>query len=193
MTDSTYDLLVLLRLRLNLLLRWSLSRYTRSAKTAAPIRLIVMLLLLLWFLSLLIRSATTILNSVLSGSQGRTIVAPFLAWGTSVTALIIFLYAIVTLAGTLTYRSDLKLLLLTPISPRVILAEKILAVSLGFSPLLLLTLPAVLGIGHALHLGPIYDLMVLAMVILVPIGPVSLAMLLLLAVLRLVPPARVQT
>src|SRR5918912_1553292 len=115
--DSAYDLSVLFRLRLRLLLRWSLSRYTRSAKAAAPIRLVVILLLLLWFLSMLIRSATTILNSVLSGPEARTIVAPFLAWGTSVTSLIIFLYAIVTLAGTLTYRSDLKLLLLTPISP----------------------------------------------------------------------------
>ena len=154
--------------------------------------MIILSLVLLWFLSTLIRTVTMILSSVLSGAAARTIVGQFLPWGTSVTALIIFLYAIVTLAGTLTYRSDLKLLLLSPVSPRLILAEKILAVSLGFSPLLLLSLPAVIGIGHALHLGLGYDLMALALVVLVPVGPVSLAMLILLALLRLVPPARVQ-
>jgi ABC-2 type transport system permease protein len=79
------------------------------------------------------------------------------------------------------------------VSPRVFLSEKLLSVSLGFGGLMLLTTPGVIGLGHSLRLGPLYDLTALLMVLLVPITPVSLAMLVVIGVLRWIPPARART
>jgi ABC-2 type transport system permease protein len=190
MSATVRDLGVLLRWRARLLLRSGLTRYTRSARKAAPARLIVGAVVALWFIGFVLLPVTAALSSSFSGSSGRRQLTPVLAWGTSATSAVIFFYAVLSLVGTLTYRNDLRLLLLTPISSRLIMGTKILSVSLIFSGIVLVSVPGLIAAGQGLHLGAAYMVAVLLAVLVVPIGPVSLATLLVLAILRWIPPAR---
>jgi ABC-2 type transport system permease protein len=181
----------LLGLRLRLLLRMNLTGYTQEALGAAPIRFALIVIvgggLVLAVASLL----GSLLEFGLRGSNPQSFLTPALAWGLSAAMVGIFFYALLTLVGTFTYRSDLSLLLLTPLPARLVLAEKLLAISGGFSVLLVVVaLPSIVGVGNALHAGPQFFLMTAAIILLLPVPPVSLAMLLIFLALRWVPPNR---
>jgi len=193
MSAAAHDLTLLLRLRLRLLLRWTPSGASRRSRVSNRSRFLIVLLFVVIGLPGLSSVATAMFGSVLPGQAGRAFLVSTLAWGLSMMTFFILFYAVVALTAILTYGGDLQLLLLTPVSPRLFLTEKLLSVSLGFGGLMLLTTPGVIGLGHSLQLGPLYDLTAMLMVLLVPIGPVSLAMLVVVGVLRRIPPARART
>lgn len=191
--NAARDLGLLVGLRLRLLVRSASSRYTRGAKRVAPLRIIALIVIVVWGLGTLAGPAAFLLTSFLSTAAGRVAFGSVLALASSAATFVMIFYAFITLVGMMTYRSDLGLLLLAPISARLVMAEKLGSVSLGFSPILLLMVPALLGAGHVLHLGIPYDVTVVAFVLLLPLAPVSLAMLLLLPLLRFLPPVRART
>ncbi|MDQ2743847.1 MAG: hypothetical protein M3Z66_16340 [Chloroflexota bacterium] len=191
--SDLHQLGLLFRLRMRLAIRAMVSRYTRKSRRVAPIRLAVGVLILGWVLITLVVPMSYFLAHFLSRPGSRAEIGSWLELGSSLSLFVTFFYAFVTLIGTMTYRSDLSLLLLTPVSPRVILTEKLLGVSLGFTPLLLVTLPSIFAVGRVFHLGLLFDLLAVALIVIGPIIPVSLALLLLLPVLRFLPPSRART
>ncbi|GAC1634631.1 MAG: hypothetical protein NVS4B2_21510 [Chloroflexota bacterium] len=193
MNGTVHDLWTLTRLRYKLLVRSALNRYTRGARRAAPFRFLLALFIGVWILTALVVPADFLLTTALHGDQGRRDLTSWLAIASSGTIVLVFFYATLTLVGTFTYRSDLHLLLLTPISPRTVLASKIGGVSLGFSALLLVTVPGLVAIGNDLRLGIPFFLMSILVIVLVPVAPVSAAALLVLAILRFVRPAHART
>lgn len=193
MTATLRDALVLFRLRRTLLFRATLTRYTRSARLAAPVRVAVMGIVALWLLGVLVLPIGLVMTASLQGEEGKRALASWLGTVGSAAVFLIFFYAVLALIGTLTYRSDLRLLLMTPVSPRLILGEKILGTSLGFSALLVLALPGLIAAGDQLHLGAAFTVGAFAAILLLPVAPVSLAALLVLVVLRFIPPARART
>src|SRR6185437_13642437 len=83
---------------------------------------------------------------------------------------------------------------LTPISPRLLMAEKILSTCLGFTPfLLVIGCPILLAIGQAAGLGPGYDVLAILILLLLPVAPVSLVTLIAVGVLHWIPPARARS
>jgi hypothetical protein len=112
--------------------------------------------------------------------------------GSAATILIIF-YALSSLTGAFTQRSDLRLLLLAPVRPWIVVGERLLLSSLGFSGILLIALPACYAVGTTIDVPPAYYAAVLAAILILPLAPVSLGALLLMAILRWVPPTRVQS
>ncbi|HEX6509908.1 MAG TPA: hypothetical protein VF221_19960 [Chloroflexota bacterium] len=111
----------------------------------------------------------------------------------SAAVLIIFFYAFTSLIGTLTDKGDLRLLLLAPVRPELVLGEKLLLTSLGFSGALLLVLPACYAVGSTVDVSPSYYIAVAAAILLLPVAPVSLGALILMGLLRQLPPARART
>jgi len=194
MNEGVRVLLLLLRLRLRLFLRRGTNRYTRSARLAAPLRVIGMIVLILLFVGQITVFLTIVLGDVLGEATGRLLITPILTAASAVVSVFIFLYAILAVVAALTYRSDLGLLLLTPLSPRLVLGEKFFTVAGSFMALLLVIGgPILVGGGSGLHLGLTYALTALFVLLLLPIVPVSLALLLALTVLRWLPPARTQS
>jgi ABC-2 type transport system permease protein len=190
MRSTLQDLRVLAHLRALLILRESVFWRKGESRRNSAIKIVVTLLVSGWVLYTIVGPLTGFLRTWLSGAKASQNLAASLSWGLSVVTLVIFFYAVVALITTLTYSGDLKLLLLSPISPRLIMGMKIFSASLGFAPILLVLLPGVVAAGHALHLDLAYDITAVVMVLLLPLAPVSLAMLLILAVLRWLPPAR---
>jgi ABC-2 type transport system permease protein len=115
-----------------------------------------------------------------------------LAAGSAVTLLIVF-YALSSLTGAFTERGDLRFLLLAPVRPSIVVGERLLLGSLGFSGVLLIALPACYAVGTTAGVPPAFYLAVVAAMLLLPVAPVSLGALLLMAILRWVPPSRVQS
>ena len=117
MSAVAAGLLILLQLRLRLLLRGGSSGRggPSSRRTSVLVRVIVLAALALW----LSFTVSGLLSRVVSGPLGRLLLAPLLTWLSSWGTLLLFLLAMPTVLGALTYRSDLKLLLLTPLSPRL--------------------------------------------------------------------------
>lgn len=185
-----YPFVVLARLRFKLLMRSTLTRYSRSARLAAPVRFVFTALIALWILAALVLPAGYLLTSTLHGRQGRAALISWLGTATSGVTFLMFFYGVLTLVGTFTYRSDLKLLLMTPVSTRLILATKIMGVSFGFSVLLIITLPGLLVVDQQLQLTALFLPASVVAIVLAPVLPVSLATLMVLAILRFVPPAR---
>ena len=73
MSTVLRDLGILLRLRWKLLLRSAITRYTRSARLAAPIRFTIMVVVGLWILAALVLPAGLLLTVSLRGAQGRLV------------------------------------------------------------------------------------------------------------------------
>lgn len=193
MTGIMHDLRTLLRLRIRLLLRSGISGRGGTAKkprTRLPARYIVLVLAG----GFLTYSVESLLSGVVSAPLGKLLLAPLLISLSSITMLSLFLLAIPMVVGALTYDSDLRLLLMTPLSTRLIMAEKLL-VSCGQFILILVTIGTIIlvGVGRALGLGLAYDLTAVAILVLLPIIPVSLAFLIAVLVLRWVPPAWART
>lgn len=107
--------------------------------------------------------------------------------------LIIFLYAFARLIGAFTEDGDIRLLLLAPIRPEMVVGEKLLLTSLGFSAILLITIPACFAVGAALNVSPLYYLAVVVTILLLPVAPVSLGAVVLMGLLRWLPPHRART
>jgi len=191
MSTALADLRVLLRVRAILLMRRGTRRYSSRAKAAAPVRFGLTVAAAVIVIATIIGPLSGLLT--LSNSMPASTLERTLSTGSSASWLVIFFYALVSMVALLTYRSDLNLLLLTPVSPRLALAEKILSLALGFVPLLLLALPVLLGFGHEFHAGWSFGLVALLVLGLLPVAPASLAMLLVVPVLRLLPPARGKT
>jgi ABC-2 type transport system permease protein len=106
---------------------------------------------------------------------------------------VIIFYAFVNLLNTFTNRGDLRLLLLTPVRPEIVLGERIIVVSLGFSFILLIAIPAFFAIGTGVGVTPLYYPAVLVALLLLPVAPTALGALVLLPLLRWLPPARART
>jgi Putative ATP-binding cassette len=189
--DVLDDVIALGRLRLRLMSRLLLGRFTDESKRAAPFRLAaavtastVALLLVSWVLGILFVKS-------LQGQPAGPFFLPAITWAASAAAVGIFFYAGLTLSAALTQRNDLTMLLLAPLSPGVVLADRLLAVSGSFSVLLTVVgLPNLVGAGHALAAGPAYYLTCAAAVLLIPLTPASAGLLLVVLVLRQVPPRR---
>jgi ABC-2 type transport system permease protein len=173
------------------MLRRALTAYTRQAKGAAPLRLLFTAILGIAIIIGMVAGLSTLMALVVHGPHGRQVLVPTLTWGLSVTSVFIFFYAILAVLAVFTYSSDLELLLLTPLSPRLILGDKFVTVSGGFFLLLLfMGAPVLMAIGHSLHLGWSYDLAAITALFLLPIPPVAVAMVITLMFLRWLPPAR---
>jgi hypothetical protein len=180
-----------LRLRARIFSRLLLSRFTPEAKRAAPYRLVAMLLLGGALLLLFGVTLGRLLTFAFNGQSLRPFLLPALVWSPTAATVGIFFYAVLSLTATFTYRNDLSLLMLSPISPRVVLADKLFAVCASFSVLMLVVvMPDLIGAGRALHAGTGFTLVALAVVLAVPIPAAALAMLLSILMLRWLPPAR---
>ncbi len=192
MTGIMHDLRTLLRLRTRLLLRSGISGRggAKKPRTRLPARYIIFLLAA----GFLTYSVESLLSGVVSAPLGKLLLTPLLISLSSITMLSLFLLAIPMVVAALTYDSDLRLLLMTPLSTRLIMAEKLL-VSCGQFILLLVTIGTIIlvGVGRALGLGLAYDLTAVVILLLLPIVPVSSAFMLAVLLLRWVPPARART
>lgn len=122
-----------------------------------------------------------------------TLLQPVLTTLGSAAVIVIFFYSFTSLIGTFTERRDLQLLLLAPIPPELVLGERILITSLGFSALLLIVVPALFAVGSGADITAAFYPAVLAVLLLLPVAPTSLGALLLLALLRWLPPGRART
>lgn len=186
-TSAFQDMLVLARLRLRLLLRLGATPRAANSGRRTLIRLGVFALIAIFAAF----SLANLLTGVLSGPMGQALLAPALVLASTWATLMLFLFSILAMLGALTYRSDLKLLLLTPLSPRLVLAEKYLAVyGTLLLPVLVIGFFILYSVGRALNLGLGYDLGALLVLLLLPAAPLGLAMLIIVGVLRWVPPAR---
>ena len=109
---------------------------------------------------------------------------------------VVFLFTFVTAFGNslsaLYLAGDLDLLMAAPVSPRSVFAAKLIQAALP--NYLLITLPLIpvfWAYGQAQHYGLLYDVAFLLTLVLLPILPVGVAALMVLVVVRLVPPRRV--
>jgi ABC-2 type transport system permease protein len=190
MNSTGRALLILLRLRLKLLARGRATgggRTGRNPRNTLLLRTLVLIVVAIIFAT----SIGNVLSSVVSGPTGRLVLAPLLIWVSTWATVLLFLFAVPTVLATFTYSSDLRLLLLTPLSPRLLLGEKFILVYSGFAlPVVVVGGIVLIGVGQALGEGPGYDLVTLLTLLLLPIGPLAVAMLLTVLVLRWVPPAR---
>lgn len=180
-----------LRLRARIFSRLLLPRFTPEAQRVAPYRLLAMLLVGGTLLSLFGLTLGHFLSDAFTGQSLRPFLLPALVWSPTAAAVGIFFYAVLSLSATFTYRNDLSLLMLTPISPRLVLADKLFAVSASFSALMLVVgMPDLIGAGRGLHAGIGFTIAALVVVLAVPLPAAALAMLLSILVLRWLPPAR---
>jgi ABC-2 type transport system permease protein len=190
---SVDALRILVRLRLRLLVRTLTPGSGRTGGrrgTPALLRIGIVAAVAL----LLATALATLLRQVVSGPQGRVLLTPLLSWGAAAATLMLFLLGVPLMLGAFTYRSDLSLLLLTPLAPRLILGEKFLSLWGGIAlPLLVVGLVVLGSLGQAVGLGLGYDLIAVAALLTLPVAPLALALLLTVMVLRWVPPARART
>ena len=186
------DIAILLRLRLRLLRRAGMrGGPARNRGGSFIVGGLVVGALLLQFGVLIVGGLTAVLSRGLGTAQGRAALTSALAGLSSSLSLFLFLLAMPAVLALLTYSSDLKLLLLTPLRPWTALGEKLATVYGALTgPVLVLGLPLLIAIGHAAGAGALYYPLALLVLLLLPVPSVSLAMLLVVAVLRRVPPAR---
>ncbi len=193
MSGVARSLLVLLRLRLVLLSRPRASTRAGASGSGRGRLLLRVGVIAVVALGLAV-SLGNLLSGAVSGPVGRLLLVPAFTWLSSTASLLLFLVSVPVALAAFTYNSDLKLLLLAPLSPRVVLGEKILSLLGGVAlPLLTVGLVIVILIGRALGLGLGYDLTAVVALVLLAAPPLAVAVLLTVAVLRWVPPARART
>jgi len=192
MNTAFDDIKTLSRLRLRLLRRAGIrSGRARNRGGSFIVGGLIVGAVLLQFSVLIATSLTALLSQGLSDPGGRAALEPVLAGLFSSFSLFLFLLALPSVLALLTYSSDLKLLLLTPLRPWVTLGEKLATVyGVLAGPVLVLGLPVLIGIGRAGGAGAAYYVAAALALLLVPVAPVALALLLTVAVLRWIPPAR---
>jgi len=192
MNTAFDDIKILLRLRLRLLRRVGIrSGRARNRGGSFIVGGLIVGVVLLQFSVLIATSLTALLSQGLSDPGGRATLELALAGLSSSLSLFLFLLALPSVLALLTYSSDLKLLLLTPLRPWVTLGEKLATVyGVLAAPVLVLGLPVLIGIGQAAGAGAAYYVAAALALLLLPVAPVALALLLTVAVLRWIPPAR---
>jgi ABC-2 type transport system permease protein len=192
MNTAFDDIKILLRLRLRLLRRVGIrSGRARNRGGSFIVGGLIVGVVLLQFGVLIATSLTALLSQGLSDPGGRATLALALAGLSSSLSLFLFLLALPSVLALLTYSSDLKLLLLTPLRPWVTLGEKLASVyGVLAGPVLVLGLPVLIGIGQAAGASAAYYVAAALVLLLLPVAPVALALLLTVAVLRWIPPAR---
>lgn len=100
----------------------------------------------------------------------------------------LFLASFPLTIGTYTYKSDLTILVPTPVEPHIVFAEKLLTGMIRQYILVLpLMGPYLLGIGVGLHLPPGFFLISICVLLLMPIGPTCLGGILTFVFLTLFP------
>ena len=182
---------VVLRLRARIFSRLLLSRFTPEAQRAAPYRLAAMLLLGGAALLLFGLTLGHLLLMAFNGQSLRPFLLPALVWSPTAAMVGIFFYAVLSLSATFTHRNDLSLLMLAPLPPRLVLADKLAAVCTSFAALMLIVgLPDLLGAGQALHTGLAFTLVALVVALTVPVPAAALALLFSIVVLRWLPPSK---
>lgn len=106
----------------------------------------------------------------------------------------LFLASFPLTLGTYTYKSDLSILLPTPVEPRIVFAEKLLTGILRQYILVIpLMGPYLLGLGIGLHLPAGFFIFSVLTLLLMPIVPTCLGGILTFVFLSLFPPARAKT
>jgi ABC-2 type transport system permease protein len=187
---ALHDLALLLRLHLSSLRRAPAGRSGRAQRLPAWSRYAVLLLVA----GLIVANLGSRLVDLVGGAAGRALLSPILTWASSTAMLLLFLFAIPLAVATFTYRSDMRLLLLTPLSPRVIMLEKFILVYCQVALFVwAIGIPLLLGIGSSLNLGWGYGAAAVVMLLLLPAVPVALALLLLSLVVRWLPPRQART
>jgi len=192
MNTARDDIATLLRLRWRLLRRTGMrGGPARNRGGSFIVGGLIVGALLLQFSVLIVGGLGALLSRGLEDPRGRAALAQALAGVSSSVSLLLFLLALPAMLALLTYSSDLKLLLLTPLRPQALLGEKLATVYGALAgPTLALGLPLLIAIGRAAGVDtPYYPLALFALLAL-PVLPVALSMLLTVAVLRLFPPAR---
>lgn len=191
-TDARGALVALIRARLHMLLHPAPGR--RGATTARPHLGLLRYAVIAGVVEFVAFSLASRLVDVVGGATGRLVLAPLLTWVSSAATVMVFLFAIPAVLATYTYNSDLRLLLLTPLSPRLIMIEKFLYVNAQLSALILLVgLPILLGVGFSLSLGPGYAAVAVVALLFMPVAPVAVSQIVLVAVLRWLPPRWART
>lgn len=112
----------------------------------------------------------------------------------NVSFAMLFLASFPLTIGTYTYRSDLAILIPTPVQPRIVFAEKLLTGILRQYVIVLpLMGPYLLGLGVGLHLPAGFFVAGALIILLMPIVPTCLGGILTFVFLTLFPPARART
>ncbi|MDB5058755.1 MAG: hypothetical protein JWO59_2227, partial [Chloroflexi bacterium] len=112
----------------------------------------------------------------------------------NVSFAMLFLASFPLTLGTYTYKSDLSILLPTPVQPGIVFAEKLLTGILRQYILVLpLMGPYLLGLGYGLQLPAGFYVFSILMLLLMPIVPTCLGGILTFVFLTLFPPARAKT
>jgi ABC-2 type transport system permease protein len=185
----------LLQLHLRQLLRSGIQRGPATASTRRLGRPFYLLLILLFIGYQAYQWGTFWVASHSAVARPVVIILlqPVLTTLGSAAVIVILFYSFTSLMGTFTERRDLQLLLLAPVSPELVLGERILVTSLGFSALLLIVVPALFALGSGVGITAAFYPAVLAVLLVLPVAPTSLGALMLLALLRWLPPARART
>lgn len=151
----------------------------------------VLILLVLLLFSLWLGSIAGVL---VSGLDSRSLLVPIFSSLSAFAALSMFLLAIPTILAALTYNSDMGVLLLTPMSPRVILGGKFLSVYATIGIPMLVIGMVVMGVtGSAFGFNGAFWVGAVLSVLFIPITPIAIAMLITVLALRWIPPARART
>src|SRR5436305_3146132 len=124
--DAVDDVLALTRLRARLLSRLLVGRFTAEALRAAPFRLLAVVTAGALGLFLISSMLGFLFVHALQGHAAGPIFLPALSWAAPAAAVGIFFYAGLTHGAAITNRNDLTMLLLSPLSPRVVLADRLL-------------------------------------------------------------------
>ena len=112
----------------------------------------------------------------------------------NVSFAMLFLASFPLTLGTYTYKSDLSILLPTPVQPRMVFAEKLLTGILRqYMIVVPLMGPYLLGLGVGLHLPAGFFITSLLIMLLMPVVPTCLGGILTFVFLTLFPPARAKT
>src|SRR5579859_4515009 len=189
-------LAILVGLRARLLLRSTGRRGGRPARVGRsmtrPFYVLAIIIFVAWTAY---RLATDWVSSQgpIAHLLEAALLQPILTNLASAVSIVIFFYGFSSLIDTFTDKSDLRLLLLSPLSPALIMTEKLLEVSVRFSAILFLAVPALYALGTGLNVSSGYLPAVLIAILLLPLAPVGLAALVLLALLRVLPPARARS
>lgn len=132
-------------------------------------------------------------QSAMSPAEILTMLQPALTALTSAAGTMMLFYAFSSLIGRFLDGRDLQLLLVAPVPAELVFGERILLTSLGFSGILLISVPALFAIGTGVGVTPWFYLAVLLGILVLPLVPTSAAALVLLALLNRLPPARART
>jgi hypothetical protein len=122
---------------------------------------------------------------------GLGALASLLDWESLLIFALLFMTAIPSVLRAYTEQSDLRLLLTTPASPIAVFAARFCIAIMGNEFLIgCLALPATISLGVVLHMAPLYYVLAVILVLLLPVLPVGLATVVVFLLLRVIPAAR---